>query len=231
MNLFLAEYIDEQGGYLGAEESHHATRVMRLKPEEIILVTLGKGHIYKAIVQEINKKSVHFRIKGVFSEESSDRRLSIAIAPTKSNDRFENFLEKATELGIHRIIPIICRNSERRVYKVERGRKVIQAAAKQSLSAIWPELMDPLTFEELLKNETTGTRYIAYCGEVERQSLLPKLAHLKQALVLIGPEGDFTPSEISLAQESGIIPVSLGKKRLRTETAGMAVVMAFNLNE
>jgi 16S rRNA (uracil1498-N3)-methyltransferase len=229
MNLFLAEHIDENGGYLGPEESHHASKVLRLAPGDSILVTLGKGFIYRAVVREVNKKSVSFRITGVFSEERSERKLSIAIAPTKSNERFENFLEKATELGIHRIIPIICRNSERRVYKVERGRKVIMAAAKQSLSANWPELIEPVDFDKFIRMDAWEDGFIAHCGESDREELLPNLAVLKQALVLIGPEGDFTADEVAMAQKTGFKPVSLGKKRLRTETAGMAVSLAFNL--
>lgn len=231
MNLFLAEHIDEQGGYLGVEESHHASRVLRLSPEDNILVTQGKGRIYEAVVQEVNKKSVSFLISGLFSEEAADRQLSIAIAPTKSNERFENFLEKATELGIHRVIPIICRNSERRVYKVERGRKIIMAAAKQSLSAAWPELLEPVDFEKLIRKESPEDRFIAYCGEADREELLPNLGKLKSAMVFIGPEGDFTADEVALAEKFGLKPVSLGKKRLRTETAGMAVALAFNINQ
>lgn len=230
MNLFLAEHIDENKGYLGPEESHHASRVMRLAPDDTILVTLGKGQIYKAITESVTKKRVHFVVSKLFHEEKTDRQLTIAIAPTKSNDRFENFLEKATELGIHRIIPIICQNSERRVYKVERGRKVIQAAAKQSISALWPELTDPVSFDELI-SKTAGKAYIAYCGDIDRQPILMELAEMQEATLFIGPEGDFTPQEIVMAQDAGILPVSLGTKRLRTETAGMAVALAFNLRE
>ena len=230
MNLFLAEHIDEKQGYLGPEESHHASRVMRLIPGDVILVTLGKGQIYKAVTEEVTKKQVHFRILALFQEENTDRQLTIAIAPTKSNDRFENFLEKATELGIHRIIPTICQNSERRVYKVERGRKVIQAAAKQSLSALWPELTDPVDFGELI-SETSENGYIAYCGDIERRPILKKLAEMQTATIFIGPEGDFTAPEVDLARDAGIMPVSLGSKRLRTETAGIAVALAFNLRE
>lgn len=231
MNLFLAEHIDEQSGYLGAEESHHAFRVLRSQPGDRIYVTTGEGKIYQVLVTSINKKQLDFDIEEIYLEEPSERRLTIAIAPTKSNDRFEGFLEKATELGVSRIVPIICKNSERKVYKTERGRKLIQSAAKQSLSCWWPHLDDATTFTKLLNNfaDAQIPRFIAYCGDVERLPLLPRLSALNQALVLIGPEGDFTPPEVALAQTHGFIPVNLGAKRLRTETAGMAVALAFNI--
>ena len=123
MNLFLAENMDEVRGTLGAEESHHASRVLRLSSGAHILVTLGTGRIYEASISEISKKNVSFNIVKLITEDRSNRHLTIAIAPTKSNDRFENFLEKATELGIQRIVPLICKNSERRLYKTERGLK------------------------------------------------------------------------------------------------------------
>lgn len=229
MNLFLAEQISDNKGFLGLEESHHASRVLRIQPGAEVYVTLGLGNIYTAIVTSVHKKQVDFDIVALYLEETDDRRLTIAIAPTKSNDRFESFLEKATEIGVSRILPIICKNSERKVYKIERGRKLIQAAAKQSLSCWWPILEEPLPFKDLIEQISKGEipGYIAHCEEGERTSILPQLAKMDEAIILVGPEGDFTPMEIELAISKGIIPVSLGPKRLRTETAGMAIALAF----
>lgn len=230
MNLFLAEHIDGNRGYLGTDESHHAARVMRLAEGAEILVTLGEGKIYRGVISEITSKKASFEVTGLYAEDMQQRKLSIAIAPTKSNDRFETFLEKATEIGVHRIIPLICRNSERRIYKTERGRKVIQAAAKQSLSASWPKLEEPVSFDQFINSESFGKQsYIAYCGDMERVIANEILPNVDEALVMIGPEGDFTAEEIDLALSRGLQAASLGSKRLRTETAGLVVAVAFNL--
>ncbi len=231
MNLYYAEEINEESGFLGQDESHHAIRVMRLDSGDELLVTKGEGKIFRARTGLASKKRVEFHLLDIFREESLDRKLSIAMAPTKANDRFENFLEKATELGIRKIIPIFCSHSERKVYKVERGRKLIQAAAKQSLSCWWPHLEESTTFEALIKQYTESDipRYIAYCEEVERFNLLPQLKTFSDCLVLIGPEGDFTEAEVTKAKAAGFKVASLGKQRLRTETAGIAVSVAFNL--
>ena len=231
MNLFLAEDIGDSSGYLNTEESHHASRVLRLSPGDELLVTEGKGIIYRASIVELHKKRLHFRVNDTYREEIQPQKLHLAVAPTKSNDRFEFFLEKATELGVSRLTPIICSNSERKVYKSERGRKVVQSAAKQSLSCWWPNLDDQRNFKEFIKDESLDMpRYIAFCGDGEKVDLRPKLPEMEKALVLIGPEGDFSEQEIEFALEHGFQLASLGKKRLRTETAALSVALAFNLN-
>ena len=147
--------------------------------------------------------------------------LHIAIAPTKMNDRIEWFLEKVTEIGINEITPILCDHSERKVFKIDRAEKIIQAAMKQSNQFYLPQLNEPISFTEFLKKETNSTKFIAHCEE-DKKDLFKNTIQAKQnILILIGPEGDFSPKEIVLALKNNFIHVSLGKTKLRTETAGI----------
>ncbi len=229
MQLFFADELTPEHAVLGKDESHHASRVLRLETGAEVLVTQGRGIIYKAHIRELSKTKSLLAVSKVYSEEKRDRYLHIAIGPTKSLDRFEFFLEKATELGIDEITPLISFHSERKVYKTDRGKKVIQAAVKQSMSNWLPVLNEPLPFNQLL-GKPGSNRFIAHCNtERERMPLLPKIAQLKESLVLIGPEGDFSPDEIETAVQAGFTEVSLGEKRLRTETAGLAVALAASL--
>ncbi len=231
MTLFFAEELSPAGGKLGPEESHHASRVLRHQPGDQLLVTRGEGIIYQAHFTVLTKKEAHFSIDSINRKEERPNYLHIAIAPTKSNDRFETFLEKATEAGIDEITPIISHHSERRVYKTARGLKIIQAAAKQSLACWWPRLNEPIDFEEFLKNreEEQGKRYIAHCAPGDKQNALAKLAAESRVTMLIGPEGDFSEGEVKSALAKGFVAASLGPKRLRTETAGIAVAFAHKL--
>ncbi len=235
MNVFLAEHLDEKSGWLGAEDSHHAARVLRLSPKDEILTTRGEGVIYRSEIQEVSKTKVSFTNKEIFKKEERPRHLHIAIAPTKSNDRFEFFLEKATELGVAEITPIICNNSERKIYKTERGRKIMAAASKQSLRCWWPVLREAVSFSEFLKEDLAGEKCIAHCAEaaqtlevletskVSKTQWKNLASTLPDAVVLIGPEGDFSDREIEAARAAGFREISLGENRLRTETAGMMV--------
>ncbi len=230
MNLFLAESLTEQGGYLGKEESHHAHRVLRLTHGSILLTTLGTGKIYESEIIESTKSKVLFKNLRLYkSVAPPNRKLHIAIAPTKSNDRFEFFLEKACEIGIDTISPIICDHSERKVYKVDRGQKIISAAAKQSLACYWPTLNEPKSFSEFIEANTSENNLIAHCENDQVKSILPSLMQMNDVLMLIGPEGDFSKKEIEHALSKNFKECSLGSKRLRTETAGLAVALAFAL--
>lgn len=227
MNLFFCERLDQHGGILGKDESHHAQRVLRLEKGDIILATEGLGIIYKAEILTISKSVVEFRNVEVYSSEKRKNYLHIAIAPTKSLDRFENFLEKATEIGVDEISPIFSTHSERKVYKIQRGKKVIQSAAKQSLSNWLPKLNEPLTLKDFIAQNQGESKYIAHCSDDSTKThVLTDLKNEKDILMLIGPEGDFSTEEIDLAQKNGFRAVSLGNKRLRTETAGITVAIA-----
>jgi 16S rRNA (uracil1498-N3)-methyltransferase len=145
----------------------------------------------------------------------------MAVAPTKNNDRFEWFLEKATEIGVHEITPILCERSERKTIKYERYDKVIQSAMKQSFQAYLPKLNPLTTLSDFLKEDTEGMLFIAHCENSEKYELKRTLAPDKPTTILIGPEGDFTTEEIKKAKARGYLPVSMGKTRLRTETAAI----------
>lgn len=230
MNLFYTPHIKDGEGFLEKEESHHATRVLRMKAGDSLLVTDGKGTIYNATLSAASKIETRFVIDKVYKQESSPAgHLHIAIAPTKSNDRFEFFLEKATEIGISEITPIICDHSERKVYKTERGQKIVASAAKQSLACWWPVLHEPISLSDFLNQEQSGEKYIAHCEKDDMPNILKELPSLEKVVMLIGPEGDFSPREITLAKEKGYQECSLGAKRLRTETAGLAVALGFGI--
>jgi 16S rRNA (uracil1498-N3)-methyltransferase len=227
MHIFYCKDLDEKGGLLGKEESHHAFRVLRLTVGQTIGTTLGKGIIYESRITHIDKQRLEFENLRVLKEEKRSTYLHIAIAPTKSLDRFETFLEKATELGIDEITPIFSHHSERKTYKTERGRKVILAAAKQSQSAWLPVLNEPQSFKAFLEVSDQKNRFIAHCEEGQtKRNILKELHQLEDSNILIGPEGDFSTDEIYMALAQNIQAVSLGSKRLRTETAGIVVTLA-----
>ena len=145
----------------------------------------------------------------------------IVVAPTKMNDRLEWFLEKATEIGVHEITPIICDHSERKVYKIDRAEKIIQAAMKQSLHYYIPKINEPISFAQFVKSNFEGQKFIAHCEETDKKSLKSVLKPNQNIIMLIGPEGDFSEKEITLALENDFTAVSLGNTRLRTETAAI----------
>lgn len=203
------------------EESKHIVKVLRKKEGDTLSITNGTGHIYEAkiIVADLKKCKVELiSHKKIHSHKHS---LHLAVAPTKMNDRFEWFLEKATEIGVTEITPIICERSERKVIKLERMQKVLQSAIKQSLQAYLPKLNQAIHYSEFLLTEKPGLLFIAHCAKGEKMELKRRVAPDKDITVLIGPEGDFTRNEIDLAYKNGFLPVSLGKNRLRTETAAI----------
>lgn len=227
MHLFYCSEEEINGHFLSKEESHHASRVLRLNSNDEILVTQGKGVIYKAKIESLNKTKLQFSKKVEYSKEAKRNHLHIAIAPTKSLDRFEVFLEKATEVGVDEISPIFGFHSERKVYKTERGKKIILAAAKQSRSHWLSRLNEAQSLSAFMKSASGENKFIAHCEEGEdKENLLKSISNLENSIVLIGPEGDFSSKEIQLAKDLGFKAVSLGEKRLRTETAGLAVAIA-----
>lgn len=230
MNLFFAEQLTPSGGSMDAGETHHAHKVLRKSVGDCILVSAGKGVIYEAKITTISKRELLFENTAVFKEATKTRALHMAVAPTKANERFEFFLEKATELGVDEITPILCFNSERKTYKHERGLKIVQGAAKQSLSCHWPTLNESISLRDFLSKQSSSSpvqKLIAHCHDTERQDYF-NLPKTEQQLILIGPEGDFSIQEVEAAMESGFSPISLGSQRLRTETAALAACFGFN---
>lgn len=230
MQLFYCPEFTGNLAELPEEEAHHIFHVLRSKPGELIQLTNGKGKLLTARLTEVSKKKVAAEITEEISFTPRVSSLHIAIAPTKNIDRFEWFLEKATEIGIEKITPLLCRHSERKEIKNERLEKVIIAAAKQSRKAFFPVLNPMINFEKFLDSNQEKIKLIAHCSDDENKiSLQKSLCPSVNALILIGPEGDFSPEEIRLALESGYRTLTLGENRLRTETAGVFASAAFAL--
>lgn len=213
---------------LSQEESYHATQVLRMRNGEIIHLTDGLGHLFKGELIKVDSKKSLVRITEEVPQMSASTNLHIAIAPTKNIDRFEWFLEKATEMGIAEITPLICRYSERKEIKLERLNKVIVSAAKQSHHFLFPKLNPIVKFEEFIKTTTVENKFIAHCESSDKNDFGKSIANKSDTLLLIGPEGDFSEQEIQLALGNNYFPVSLGDFRLRTETAGIFATAVFN---
>ena len=214
---------------LSAEESKHATKVLRKREGNILNFTNGKGEFYKAEITLADSRKC--RLKIVSSEQKEKQHnyhLHIAIAPTKNMDRFEWFLEKATEIGIDAITPIICDHSERKVIKTERCNRILLSAMKQSLKFHLPKLNEAISFNEFINQNFVGNKYIAHCEEGNKTELRTEIKE-QRTLILIGPEGDFSPAEIEMALKNQYKAVSLGTSRLRTETAGIIAVHTINI--
>ena len=210
-----------EGFVFDKEESKHIVKVMRKKQGDILFVTNGLGFLFKTEI--IIAMDTKCSVKIVSSEKSEPLRyhLHLAVAPTKMNDRYEWFLEKATEMGISEITPVICDHSERKFIKTDRFDKIIQSAMKQSLQYYLPKLNDPISFKDFIKIENDALKLIAHCEKTDKKSLKDVLKPKENITILIGPEGDFSDKEIKMALENSYIPVSLGNTRLRTETAAV----------
>jgi len=205
------------------EESRHITKVLRNSEGDVLHITNGNGQLFTATLTLVGPKKSFATITEVNDREPLPYRLHMAVAPTKNNDRFEWFLEKATEIGIDTITPIICDHSERKVIKPERFERIIESAMKQSLKAYKPTLEPAVSFAELVKQyqNTVVNKYIAHCQDLPTKLLKTVLQPKKDLLILIGPEGDFSHKEVEIASENGFLGVSLGSSRLRTETAAI----------
>lgn len=203
------------------DESRHIVKVLRKNEGDILNITNGRGHLFKAEIIQADIKQCVARIISSEKEPPPPYHLHMIVAPTKMNDRYEWFLEKSTEIGVQEITPVICDHSERKVVKLNRFERVLQSAVKQSLHFRMPQLNEPLNFKEIISKYKSGNRYIAHCEETHKAYLQQKIKKGEDAIILIGPEGDFSSEEIQMALENGWIPVSLGDSRLRTETAAI----------
>jgi 16S rRNA (uracil1498-N3)-methyltransferase len=216
---------------LNEDESKHAVRVLRLVIGAEVMLVDGKGTRAFAKVMEDHPKRCTLEITER-KQETTERnyRLHLAIAPTKNLDRLEWFIEKATEIGIDSIILISCDHSERFTVKVDRMEKVTVSAIKQSQQSWLPEIKGVISFKEFIASvPSNAQRFIAHCADSEKSPLKNTIKPGGDVYILIGPEGDFSSNEISLAVEKGFLPVTLGERRLRTETAALVAVMTVNL--
>lgn len=223
MQLFYNPAINEtlSSFVFDKEESKHIIKVLRKKESDILHVTNGLGFLFTTQITVASDNKCTVSIVSFEKQKEPKFRLHLAVAPTKMNERYEWFLEKATEIGIDEITPVICEHSERKVIKTERFQKILESAMKQSLHFYLPKLNEPIALKEFIKQEHNEQLFIAHCEETDKKSLKNELKTNQDVTILIGPEGDFSVKEIQLAIDNNFIPVSLGATRLRTETAAI----------
>ncbi len=203
------------------EESKHIVKVLRKSVGDQLKITNGKGYMFDAKIEFVSSNKCIAQIVSTQKQPKRHFNLHLAVAPTKMNDRYEWFLEKATEIGIESITPIICDRSERKVVKTERLERIVQSAMKQSLNCYLPKLNPAINFNAFFEQKFEGQLFIAHCKESDKKSLKKELRPKTDITILIGPEGDFSSYEIDLAILNHFIPVTLGETRLRTETAAV----------
>lgn len=236
MELFYTYQISDGICFLDQEESVHCVRVLRHRAGDQIDVIDGVGTLYHCRLLDASAKGTQAAILSeVQGWGSHPYNLTIGCCPTKNNDRFEWFVEKAAEIGVDRIVPLIGERSERKVYKTDRARRIALSATKQSLKAAVPEIAEPVSVTSFIGRDGASLRLIAYCfedGSHPRRSIKEALQGFdgKDVTVLIGPEGDFSPEEAQSAINAGYIPVHLGSSRLRTETAAVTAATAVYLH-
>lgn len=229
MHLFYAPDIKERAE-LSQEEAQHAVRVLRLKEGEEISVTDGMGHFYACRISTATPKHCLVSIlEERYQEPLWSHRLEIAVAPTKNMDRMEWLAEKATEIGLDSLTFLDCAFSERRVMKIERIEKILISAMKQSLKARLPQVDGMVRFKDFIRRDFKGQKFICHCYKDEKRELKDLVDKDSDAVVLIGPEGDFSEEEVKEAIKAGFEPVSLGPSRLRTETAALVSCHILNL--
>lgn len=230
MHLFYTPEISSHIYTLEEQESKHCIRVLRLKKGDVVHLTDGKGNLFESRIIQDNPKKCIVEVTDVRKEVGKrDFSLHIAIAPTKNIARTEWFVEKATEIGIEEITPVICHHSERKIVKTERLNKVITAAVKQSLKAYHPMLNETVKFKEFVKRGFKGQKFIAYISDKYNETLSGLYKPGSDAVILIGPEGDFSEKEVEMAIDNGFKPITLGKSRLRTETAALVACHSIEL--
>jgi len=229
MNLFYHPDINSDTTTFDEKESKHIIRVLRLSSGDHIHIADGRGNLYETRIIEDHPKRCKVEtisIKKAFQKR--DFKLHLAVAPTKNIARFEWFLEKATEIGIDEITPIICDHSERRILKIDRLNKILIGAMKQSLKAYLPVLNDAVSFEKFIESRLPEQRFLAHFN-ADNPELKDNYSSNLDCVILVGPEGDFSPEELNRALAAGFSLINLGKSRLRTETAALVACHTINL--
>jgi len=230
MQLFYYEHIAKNTTslQLDKEDARHMTRVLRKKTGDQVHLTDGHGTLYIATIGLVTSNKCELNLAFAKAAPPQSYQLHIAIAPTKMNDRMEWFLEKATEMGISQITPLLCEHSERKKINMERFDKIIVSAMKQSLQLYKPQLNQLTRFHDFVTAPHDAHKFIAHCEETQKQTLQQIAPKASKTIMLIGPEGDFSTTEIATAVAHKFQPVSLGTNRLRTETAGVYTSAIFN---
>lgn len=230
--FFLSDVVHDKQVILNEETSRHIIQVLRMQEGAFIQLTNGKGHLLEAEITEAHKKRTIVKILKEKTIPATNKRITMAISPIKNASRFEWFLEKATEIGINEIIPLICQRTEKEKLRISRLQQIIVSAMLQSRQVWLPVLHEPATFNQLMENAVHTKKYIAHCEDALKNNLAKEsLSNSDSVLMLIGPEGDFTPAEIKQAIDKGFIPVTLGDNRLRTETAGVVAATLLRVNQ
>ena len=232
MELFFQENLLESTTEIkfSTEESRHISKVLRKKTGDTITVTNGKGLEWKGVITRLDTRNTLAKKTTTIFHSKAKSNIHIAIAPTKSNDRMEWFLEKATEIGITHITPILCNHSERRNIKSERFEKILIGALKQSYQFHIPKLNAFTNFSDFVLSNSADNKFIAHCRESNKSKLSSYNSLSKDVLILIGPEGDSSSEEVELAMENDFLPIALASKRLRTETAGIVACHTVVIN-
>jgi 16S rRNA (uracil1498-N3)-methyltransferase len=220
--FFYVENLESASLILNEDSSRHIVQVLRMQKGEKLLLTDGKGKKAEAEIIDDNRKRCAVNIMAVEAENERQNGVAIAISLVKNASRFEWFLEKATEVGVSEIIPLICERTEKEKFRYDRMHGILVSAMLQSQQCWLPELHEPTEFKKIISEKNYQQKFIAHCIEGEKRSLtFEPVNRLTRQLILIGPEGDFTSAEIQLALQNNFQPVALGHTRLRTETAGI----------
>lgn len=231
MQLFYAENIEPTFTEytFDKEESKHIVKVLRKLEGSILHITNGKGYLFICEIILASEKKCIVKIKESQFTEPRNFKIHMVVAPTKMNDRYEWFLEKAAEIGVDEVTPIICDHSERKIIKTDRFDKILISAMKQSNQMYLPILNEPIKLTDFLSKEISGQKFIAHCEETDKIELKNRIEKQQNYTLLIGPEGDFSTNEINKALNNGYLPVALGNTRLRTETAAIVGCHTFVL--
>ncbi|MDE7414269.1 MAG: 16S rRNA (uracil(1498)-N(3))-methyltransferase [Muribaculaceae bacterium] len=220
-----------ESGVLPESESGHCCRVLRMKTGDTLYAVDGKGHSYECVITEAHPKHTAVDIiKTIDEPKHWTGRIVLAVAPTKNIDRIEWMLEKVVEMGVDEIVLLKCEHSERKNVNEDRLLKIMVSAMKQSLKAVLPDFKGLMAFKDFIASDLPDLKYVGYCdSETDRREFCREYPGNSDVVVLIGPEGDFSPSEISLARERGFKAVTFGESRLRTETAALFAVAAIHV--
>ncbi len=223
MNLqyFYEEAIQQPKHVLSEETSKHCIQVLRMKEGDQLQLTNGKGNLFTATIIDSNKKYCTVKIESTENLQLQTQNISIAISLLKNPSRLEWFMEKATEIGVSEIIPLICDHTEKQNFRFDRVQNILISAMLQSKQTWLPQLHQPKKFMDFINENFEGLKLVAHCAEDEKRSIQEIDHSFKNKLILIGPEGDFSNNEIAFALQKNFIPVTLGNTRLRTETAGI----------
>jgi len=220
--------INDDDLIMSDSEHYHLTKVLRKKIDDKIYLTNGNGYLFEAIINNVNTKSTQLKIINSNKKSAMEYGLHIGIAPTKKIDRFEWFLEKAIEIGVSSITPLICKYNERKSLNYTRLNKIAVSAMKQSLQTYLPKIEPIASIKEFIESNQYKQKYIAHCKNSKKVYLSKIIKRKANSSIIIGPEGGFTDDEISLAINYNFIPISLGNNRLRTETAGTVCCQTFS---